>query len=109
MSRYDGRLLVLATTFAGRAEAERAAAVLVGEGLAACGQVGADLVSCYRWQGEVATEREVRLLLKVREDRYAACATRLKELHPYDVPQITAWRADRVDEDYGRWAWQEEA
>ncbi len=106
MSRYDGRLLVLVTTLPDREAAASVAAALVREGLAACAQVGPDLVSWYEWEGEVTSAPEVRLLLKVTEELYEACARRLAALHPYEVPQVTAWRADRVGEAYGRWAWK---
>ena len=54
-------LLMLATTFPDRAGAETVARKLVAAGLAVCAQVGADLVSFYRWQGEVRRDTEVAL------------------------------------------------
>ncbi len=100
----DHGLLVLATTFPDRAGAETVARNLVAAGLAVCAQVGADLVSFYRWQGEVRRDTEVALVLKVLPDRYELCAGELKQQHPYDVPQIMAWPAPRVDADYLAWA-----
>lgn len=97
-------LLVLATTFPDRPQAEAAARRLVDAGLVVCAQVGADLVSFYRWQGQVQRDQEVALVLKVLPDRYDLCAGELKQLHPYDVPQITAWPCGRVDPDYLAWA-----
>ena len=100
----DAPLLVLATTFPDRGAAEAAARHLVDAGLAACAQVGADLVSFYRWQGEVKRDPEVALVLKVLPDRYELCVGELKGIHPYDVPQVTAWPAPRVDAAYLAWA-----
>jgi len=108
MGRRDGRLWVLATTFPERARAEAAARQLVAERLAVCAQVGADLLSCYRWRGELQAAAEVAVTLKVRESDYEACASRLAALHPYETPQIIGWPAARVAEAYGRWAWEEE-
>ena len=100
----DGGLLVLSTTFPDREQAEKVAGVLVDAGLAVCAQVGADLVSFFRWDGAVCREQEVAVLFKVLPDRYDLCAGELKLLHPYDVPQIVAWPAGRVDAAYLAWA-----
>jgi len=97
-------LLVVATTFPDRAHAEAVARNLVDAGLAACAQVGADLVSFYRWEGEVHREPEVALVLKVLPERWALCAAELKQQHPYEIPEIVAWPAPRVDADYLDWA-----
>jgi len=53
-------------------------------------------------------EREVALVLKVRDDRYDACAARLAALHPYEAPELLGWPAGRVGAGYGRWAFGEE-
>jgi periplasmic divalent cation tolerance protein len=97
-------LMVLATTFPDRESAERVVALLVDGGLAVCGQVGADLRSFYRWQGRLEDSAEVAVTLKVLAARYELCAGELKLQHPYDVPQIVAWPATRVDADYLNWA-----
>lgn len=97
-------LWVLTTTFPERAAARAAARQLVAAELAVCAQVGADLIAIYRWRGEVREEAEVALTLKVRDSRYAACAARLRELHPYAVPQLTGWPVARIAADYARWA-----
>jgi periplasmic divalent cation tolerance protein len=98
-------LYVCVSTFPAGDAAEAVAAKLVEEGLVACAQVGGEpILSLYRWRGELCREREVRLTLKIVGDRWDACAARLQELHPYDVPQIMAWRADHVTAEYARWA-----
>ena len=100
----SGGLLIIATTFPDRDSAARVVALLVDAGLAVCGQVGADLRSCYRWEGEMRQADEVAVTLKVLPDRYELCAGELKLQHPYDVPQIVAWPATRVEQAYLDWA-----
>ncbi len=97
-------LYVVATTFPDREAAERVAALLVDAGLAVCAQVGADLVSFYRWEGKVARTPEVALVLKVLPDRLDLCLGDLRQQHPYDVPQIAAWAVDHVSREYLDWA-----
>lgn len=100
----DDSLMVLATTFPDRASAERVVALLVDGGLAVCGQVGADLRSYYRWEGALRKEPEVAVTFKVLAARYELCAGELKLQHPYEVPQIVGWAAERVDAAYLAWA-----
>jgi periplasmic divalent cation tolerance protein len=107
MGEREGRLWILLSTFPDRASALAAARTLVREDLAACAQVGADLVSIYRWEGALQEEAEVALALKIRDDRYDACVARLAALHPHAVPQLLGWPADRVGEAYSRWVWGE--
>jgi periplasmic divalent cation tolerance protein len=63
---------------------------LVEERLVACANVLAGLTSIYRWQGKLCREREVLVLMKTRRSRFAAIARRVRELHPYTVPEIIA-------------------
>jgi periplasmic divalent cation tolerance protein len=97
-------LMILATTFPDRATAERITGLLVDGGLAVCGQVGADLVSFYRWEGELGRTAEVGAVLKVLPDRFDLCVGELKLQHPYDIPQIIAWPAGFVSREYLAWA-----
>ena len=43
-------------------------------------------------------------MLKVLSDRYDLCTGELKLRHPYEVPQILAWPAAKVDPAYLAWA-----
>lgn len=97
-------LRIVVTTFPDRDRAETVARLLVDAGLAVCGQVGAELVSFYRWEGAVQREGEVAVAFKVLGARFALFVGELKLQHPYDVPQLVAWTADWVDPAYLAWA-----
>jgi periplasmic divalent cation tolerance protein len=68
--------------------AETLARALVEERLAACVNVVPGVRSFYRWEGAVQDDAELLLVAKTRADRGAALAARLKELHPYDLPEV---------------------
>lgn len=76
---------------------------LVLERLAACVNILAPCHSIYRWQGEVEQADEVPMLIKTTLDRFPALQRRLDELHPYDVPEILAWRPGAVLPAYAGW------
>lgn len=69
---------------------ERIARELVEKRLAACGNVTTPVTSVYRWQGKVQRESEVQLILKTRRILVNACVRAIRELHPYEVPEIIA-------------------
>jgi periplasmic divalent cation tolerance protein len=64
------------------------ARALVEERLAACVNVIPGVRSIYRWKDEVQDDPEVVLIIKTRADRCEALAARIKDLHPYDVPEV---------------------
>ena len=64
------------------------ARALVEERLAACVNLVPGVRSVYRFEGAVHVDDEVLLVAKTRADRCASLAARVRELHPYDVPEV---------------------
>lgn len=88
------------------APADAAAALargLVEARLAACVNVVPGLRSFYRWEGSVADDPEVQLLIKSRSERFDAIAAWLGEHHPYDVPEVLALEIAAGSEAYLSW------
>jgi periplasmic divalent cation tolerance protein len=81
----------------------RIARALVEEGLIACANVVPGIRSIYRWQGRVAEDTEVLLVLKTRASRCAALAARVKALHPYELPEVIALPVADGSEAYLDW------
>jgi periplasmic divalent cation tolerance protein len=78
------------------------ARTLVEERLAACvNRVACD--SIYRWDGEVVTDEEVILLAKTTDEGYDALATRVEEVHPYDVPCIERFEEADLLPAFAEW------
>lgn len=91
------------TTLPDRALADRVASTLVGERLAACAQIAGPVASTYRWEGRVETASEWFCHLKTTRDRLPQLQARLRELHPYEVPEIVAVPIVGGDAAYLRW------
>ncbi|MFT0849810.1 divalent-cation tolerance protein CutA [Achromobacter sp. F4_2707] len=68
--------------------AKRIAHMLVEEYLAACVNLGAPYLSMYMWEGELEGAEEVPLTIKTTRGQLPALAERLKQLHPYEVPEF---------------------
>ncbi len=68
--------------------AEELANHLIDESLAACVNIVPGITSVYQWEGKRETGTELLLLIKTREETYAALEKRIIELHPYELPEI---------------------
>lgn len=79
------------------------ASALVERDLAACVNVTPPVTSVYRWDGRVETAAEVLMLIKTTRDRYPALERALRDLHPYEVPEIIAVPIDQGLHDYLQW------
>lgn len=82
--------LLVVTNLPDRASAEKLAALLIEQGLAACVSLLAPCNSVYRWHGEIQSDEEHPLLIKTAQDRYAELETLIRAHHPYELPEIIA-------------------
>lgn len=87
--RDDDVLLVL-TTMPDADTAAMVARGLLEARVAACVNRLAACESHYWWQGAVETANEWPLLIKTTRGRYAALEQAIRELHPYEVPEVIA-------------------
>lgn len=95
-------LLAVFTTVASQEQADALARAAVEQRLAAC--VHAEAInSTYRWQGEVVSEAEVRLMFKTDRSHAPALETLLRELHPYELPAIYALPVVGATAEYLAW------
>ncbi|WP_175282696.1 divalent-cation tolerance protein CutA [Klebsiella pneumoniae] len=83
--------------------AERIATALVAERLAACVNLLPGLRSVYRWQRKVEAAAEVLLLVKTSAEAYPALQERLRQLHPYELPELLAVEAASGLPEYLQW------
>lgn len=101
-SDYVIMLTTLPPTVDGAAFAE----TLVREHLAACVNVLPEMQSVYWWKGEVEHAREHQVLIKTTAVRLDDVQARIRQLHPYDVPELLVLRVDGGDEMYLDWVSQ---
>lgn len=96
-------MLIVFCTLPDRDTAQRIARALVEESLVACVNLLPGVESIYRWEGVIETSQEVLALMKTTEPTYAKLEARLKELHPYDVPEIVGVPVSLVQPGYAQW------
>jgi len=99
----ESQFTLVLTTFPADREVDAFARTLVDERLAACVNVLAPMQSTYRWKGNVETAAERQLLIKTKAASVAALEQRVRELHPYDVPEFLVLNIDGGSPAYLAW------
>jgi periplasmic divalent cation tolerance protein len=80
--------VIVLTTFPADQDPEPLARALVDERLAACVNVLPVMQSTYRWKGAIERADERQLVIKTRKSLIRELETRIRQLHPYDVPEF---------------------
>jgi periplasmic divalent cation tolerance protein len=76
---------------------------LVGDGLAACGNIIPGVQSIYTWEGKVEDGSEALLILHTRKDLVTRIIERTNKEHPDDTPQILAVPVTDANPGYRDW------
>jgi periplasmic divalent cation tolerance protein len=79
---------IVLTTLGADADASAIARTLIDERLAACVNILPVMTSVYRWQGKVEQDREQQMVIKTAATRVGALQARLRQLHPYELPEF---------------------
>jgi periplasmic divalent cation tolerance protein len=95
--------LQITTTTGARHDAERIAAELVSRRLAACVQISGPIQSTYRWQGAVETAEEWLCTAKTSRQQFAEIQEVVKQLHPYELPELLATPITGGSQAYLKW------
>ncbi|RUQ33883.1 MAG: divalent-cation tolerance protein CutA [Candidatus Competibacteraceae bacterium] len=99
----DSQALVVYCSCPDQAIAERIAEAMVNERLAACVNLISGLTSIYRWEGQLQRDTELLLIIKTRSAVYPQLQARLRQLHPYQLPEIIALPIHTGSADYLNW------
>ena len=85
------------------ATGDRLASALVEDRLAACVKRSGPVRSVYRWQGAIEHDQEWTLSCITSAARVEELAARVRELHPYEVPEVIATPVVAGSADYLEW------
>lgn len=102
ISPVNSRMLVILCTCP-QERAEEIAEALVEKGVAACVNVTPPIRSVYRWQGKLQWDREALLVIKSGRGSWRDLEQTLRQLHPYEVPEIVALPVEQVSDSYLKW------
>jgi periplasmic divalent cation tolerance protein len=96
-------VILVLTTMPADDRADALARTLVDERLAACVNVHPPMTSVYRWKGRIERDGERQLVIKTTRDRLSALETRLRALHPYEIPEFIVVPVDEGSAVYLNW------
>ena len=102
-SSASAPVVLVLTTIGADADAPALARTLVDERLAACVNILPPMTSIYRWKGNVEEDREQLLVIKTAATRAQSLMDRIRQLHPYEVPELLVVPASDGSAAYLDW------
>lgn len=96
-------ITVILTSIGSEQQAVEMSEELVGRRLATCINIVPCLRSIYRWKGRVCEDTELLLLIKTPSNLFDDVAQAIRELHPYELPEILAIPVEKAEEVFHRW------
>jgi len=101
------RFIQVITTTETKQQARRIAQSVVKKRLAACAQIVGPISSTYWWKNRIETAKEWQCVLKSNNDLYAELERAIREIHPYEVPEIVALPIVEGSRSYLSWMEEE--
>jgi periplasmic divalent cation tolerance protein len=62
-----------------------------------------EVESKFWWKGKISEEKESLIIFKTREELAEKLFKKIKEIHPYEVPEIIEIKVEKIDDKYLKW------
>src|SRR4051794_38278005 len=95
--------LIIVTTVPSRAVARRLGKALLDRRWVAAMQVSGPIQSAYWWKGKIRRQTEYVCSFRTTSARYAATEKCIRELHPYELPEIYAVKPAKISAPFLKW------
>jgi periplasmic divalent cation tolerance protein len=95
--------VIVLTTLPADADGVAFARGIIEERLAACVNLLAPMESIYRWEDRIEHETERQVIMKTSKDRVVSLWERVRDLHPYDIPEFIVLPIVDGNDAYLRW------
>ena len=96
-------MIIIKTTTDSHKTMKLIANTLLNKKLAACINMIPRMRSKYVADGRITESREVILLIKTTEKLENKVYKTIKDLHNYEIPEISTIQTSKVDKDYENW------
>ena len=96
-------MIIIKTTTDSHKAMKLIANTLLNKKLAACVNMIPRMRSKYVVDGRITESREVILFVKTTKRLENKVYKTIKELHNYEIPEISTIQASNVDKDYEKW------
>jgi len=95
--------IIVMTTADSKELALRIADKLLSKRAAACVNIFNGVLSRYWWQGSIASEEEVVLLIKTADYLFPQVSRLIKQLHSYQCPEVISLPITAGSQEYLKW------
>ncbi len=95
--------ILVITTTSTKEDAEQIAKTLLAKKSAGCVQIIGPISSHYYWQNELCQDEEWICLIKSSKHNYQTLENIIKEIHPYEVPEIISLPIVEGSKSYLSW------
>ena len=103
MTEHLADCVLVLVTIPADTDADVFAKDLIAAGVAACVNVLPPMQSIYRWEGEVQSDVERQVFIKTTNAAVPSLWQRIRDLHPYDVPEFIVIPIIDGNEAYLKW------
>ncbi|MFX1496851.1 MAG: divalent-cation tolerance protein CutA [Promethearchaeota archaeon] len=84
-------------------EGKKLAKILVESRIVACVNIIQDILSIYRWKGNIEENNEYLLLIKTNDKKSNQLIEKINEIHSYDTPECIGIEIDKGSKKYLNW------
>lgn len=95
-------MILIFTTFHNKADARKIGKALLKQRFIACYNLF-PVESAYWWKGKVLDDKETLMILKTKEANFAKIEAYIKKKSGYEIPEIIAVKAAKVNKSYSDW------
>jgi periplasmic divalent cation tolerance protein len=79
------------------------AKIILAKRVCACVNIVKGIESFFWWQGKIDSAKETLLIIKTKNSLFTKLKKIIKTVHPYEVPEIIAFKIDKINKDYLKW------
>lgn len=98
----DTKLIIIMTTVNTKEQSDEIIKAVLDKKYVACVQTR-EIESHYVWDNELCHDKEILIWLKTEDRMYGKIEQLLKDIHPYEVPEIISVPIENVSDGYMNW------